>query len=86
MKSVGKLDDYDAYVIAHSHKHTSQVFRLFFQSRFKIEFTQFCHALNERYHNAAESLTNLFGSNLSILDYVMQKRGYDGVAVKSQIN
>ena len=86
VKTVGKLDDYDAYVIAHSHKHTSQVFRLLFQSRFKIELAQFSYALNEGYYNAAESLTNLFRRNFSIFDYVVQKRGYDGIAVKSQIN
>ena len=86
VQSVRQLDDDDADVVAHRKEHAPQIFRLLIFAALEVELVELGHALDEQDDGVPEFLIELLFGDGSVLDHVMQKRGYHRIGVKPEVD
>ena len=86
VQPVSKLDDDDADVVAHREEHSPKILRLLIFAALEVELVELGHALDEHYDRVSELLIEFLFGDGRVLDYVMQKRGYDRIRVKPEID
>ena len=85
VQAVGQLDDDDADVLGHGHKHLADRGRLLVGEGFHLDAGDLGDAFHQRPHLRVEGALHFLGGHLRVLHGVVEQRRRDGLGVHAQI-
>ena len=86
VKPVGDLDEDDADVLGHGHKHLTQIFHLLILFAGVLNPGQLGDALHNIRHRVAELAGNVIMGQVGVLDHIVKQGGDDGILVQAHVH